>query len=514
MVSKLRLLLRLHNDGVSQRRMSSTLAISRTSINAYLKRFLTSGKSVNELLELDDASLLKLAQGEIYRQEPDKRYLELEPLLAYYAKESKRPYVTMLLLWEEYQQQFGGDAYSYTTFKHHIQEHIKSHSYIYHNSHKPGDVLQVDFAGDSLYLTDPSDGSKTAVVILCCTLPCSSYSFIYALPNACMENLFGALSKCLNYLGGVPRRMLSDNMKQWVTKREKDGPVFSDAALEFGVHYSTLIEATGVRKPKHKAAVEGGVHIAYTRIYAQVRDEIFYCIEELNSRLLELLNKLNDRKMKDKEYSRREFFDQNEQQSLSPLPSSQFSLKYTKMCKVGGNYHVYVSTHQYSIPYEYVNQKVSIVYDQETVEIYDSVYTRIALHKRSFRRYGYTTIKDHMPPNHIAYEYHKNQKNAAYYLYRAGKIDESVKDVLQIVFDNAACIEQSYSSCEAILQLYKLDPESFLATCKYAKTNLKSINYKIIKQIMNTKVYTDPFKTLLETQIIHANLRGKEGYMA
>ena len=513
MVAKLRLLLRLHKDGVSQRQLAKRLSLSRTSINAYLKRFLASGKSLKELEELDDSSLLKLSQGEIYRQEPDARFSILEPLLPHYASESKRPKVTIQLLWEEYFQRFRDDAYSYTTFKYHVNEYIKTHSYSYHNSHKPGDVLQVDFAGDHLYITDRDSGDKIPVEILCCTLPCSSYSFVYALPDACMENLFGALSKCLSYINGVPRRILSDNMKQWVKRREKNEPIFTDAAIEFGVHYATAIEATGVRSPKHKASVESAVHHIYNRIYAKVRDEVFFSINELNSRILDLLVEFNDRKMKNKEYSRSEFFELNEKASLAPLPDMEFTLKYSKQTKVKSNYHIFINTHQYSVPYEYVNQTVSIIYDKDTVEIYDTSYSRIALHKRSFNKYGYSTIAEHMPPNHLAYEFHKNQKNAAYYLYRAGKIDDNVANVLQMVFDNAACIEQAYNSCEAILQLHKLDPESFVNSCKYAKENLKTVNYKIIRQIMKNKAYIDPLSSLLDFQITHSNLRGKEEFL-
>ena len=163
--------------------------------------------------------------------------------------------MTFQKLWEEYVEEYPDQSYSYTTFKYHLQEYIDTHTYKYHNSHKSGDVLQVDFAGDHLYLTDLQTGDKVPVVMLCCVLPCSGLSFVYALPDASIENLFPALSRCMSYIGGVPERILSDNMKQWVRRRDKDGPIFTDAALEFGVHYSTAIEATKVRKTSHKASV-------------------------------------------------------------------------------------------------------------------------------------------------------------------------------------------------------------------------------------------------------------------
>lgn len=515
MTAKLRLLLKLLNEGASQREISRQLDISRTSVKSYMDRFTASGMSNTELQSLDDGALLKISQGEIYRQQPDGRFDVLKPLLEVYSKEVRRPKMTVQKLWEEYVEEFGDLAYSYTTFKHHLQEYISSHTYKYHNEHKPGEILQVDFAGDKLYLTERYTGEKIPVVVLCCVLPCSGFSFVYALPDASIENLFPALARCLSYIGGVPECILSDNMKQWVKRRDKDGPVFTDAALEFGVHYSTRIDATKVRKPTHKASVEATVHYAYERIYTDIRNETFYTIEELNSRIMELLDKFNDRKMKNRDYSRREYFELNEKSTLHDLPETEFTIKYTKDCIVGSNYHIYINTHQYSVPYEYVRKSVSVVYDQFTVEIYNSSYNRIALHKRSFRKYGYTTNKDHMPPNHLAYESEKGNRNAAYYLYRARQIEPSVEEVLRIVLDKAVCVEQCYNSCEAILQLAKHDMESFIQACKYVTDRkMSTANARIIKSIMLNRSYLLPKRdTDEQAQPLHDNLRGKEAFL-
>lgn len=514
MVTKLRFLLTLKEKGVSQRKISELIDLSRTSVKKYLERFISSGKSFKELQSLDDASLLQIAMGRIYRQKPDQRYGDLKPLLERYAKELKKPYVTIQLLWEEYQTEFQEKAYSYTTFKHYLTEYIRSTTYKYHNTHEPGGTLQVDFAGDKLHLTDKVTGEIVPVVVLCCTLPCSGYSYVQALPDASMENLFPALSNALEYIGGVPESVLSDNMKQWVKKRDKNGPIFTDAAIEFSVHYSTMLRATNVRKPTHKAAVEGVVHIAYNRIYAKIRNDVFYTIEELNNRILELLEEFNSRKMKDKAYSREEFFIANEKDYLQPLPSEKFSLRYTKQCKVANNYHVFVSTHQYSVPYEYVNKEVNIIYDNSIVEIYNEEYQRIAIHPRSFRQYGYTTNRDHMPPRHVEYENKKGQRNAAYYLNRAGKISDSVRDVIEMVLKRATNVEVMYNSCEAILQLEKIDKQAFIKSCEYIKNKLQMANYNVVRSVMETKAYLKEDNTSSASdQLLHDNLRGKDAYI-
>ncbi|NYI50669.1 hypothetical protein [Macellibacteroides fermentans] len=60
-------------------------------------------------------------------------------------------------------------------------------------TYSPGFESQADFAGDILYITDKKTCIKTAVVVLCCILPCSSLSFVMALVNATKEHFYYGL---------------------------------------------------------------------------------------------------------------------------------------------------------------------------------------------------------------------------------------------------------------------------------------------------------------------------------
>ena len=510
MVSKLRLLLDLHSKGITQRKIAKEINLSRTSLSRYLNRLQSCTYTLDELKELSDKELYDLATGEVYKQKPDRRFEILKDKLEYYSKESERKYYTIQLVWEKYQEQYGKDAYSYTTFKDYIRDYQQSKTYTYHKTHYPADVLQVDFAGDKLYLIDPKSGKLIPVVVLCCTLPYSGLCHVIAMYNASSDNLFHGISKCLDYLGGVPQTLLSDNMKQWVIKREKHEPIFSDALIAFSEHYSSNIEATGVRRPKHKASVEGAVHISYQRIYAQIRDEKFFSIDELNNRILDLVNQLNNRPMKSKGSSRMEIFLKEEKALLKPLPKKHFLLKYTRICNVGSNYHVLIDNHYYSLPYKYVNNKVSVVYDVETVEVYNKSYERIAIHKRSMSRYEYTTNKDHMPPSHRAYDDYCKNKDDKYYIEQAKSISEATTCVVEIILANAITKEQGCTSCKALLKLYKYDPVAFKKACEYAKDKLTVINSSILKNIMINKVYNSKVTVDYTEQIIHSNLRGNK----
>ena len=67
---------------------------------------------------------------------------------------------------------------------------------------------------------------------------------------------------------------------------------------DFGFHYGTHILATRSRKPRDKAMVEKAVSIVYSRIYAPLRNRIFYSLSELNEAIKERLEGYNTKNFK------------------------------------------------------------------------------------------------------------------------------------------------------------------------------------------------------------------------
>ena len=70
------------------------------------------------------------------------------------------------------------------------------------------------------------------------------------LPSARQEHLFSALNRCLEYVGGVTRNILSDNMKQYVDKNHRYEYKFQELADQWSVHYKTNLFATRLQKPE------------------------------------------------------------------------------------------------------------------------------------------------------------------------------------------------------------------------------------------------------------------------
>src|SRR4030066_1979987 len=158
-----------------------------------------------------------------------------------------------------------------------------------HFLHRAGEFLQVDFARKELHYIDLQTGEIISCPVLICTLTFSGYTYVEALPSARQEHLFCALNRCLEYFGGVPRNVLSDNMKQYIDKNQRYEYKFQELADQWAVHYNTNLVATRAGKPKDKPTVESNVYTSYLRIYARIRNEEFYNLSEINKRIRELL---------------------------------------------------------------------------------------------------------------------------------------------------------------------------------------------------------------------------------
>jgi transposase len=87
-----------------------------------------------------------------------------------------------------------------------------------HFEHSPAELMEFDFVGDPISYVDPQTGEIVKCVVLVCWLACSGYTYIEALPSQQRPYLIAALGRALQYFGGVPYMVRTDNMKQIVKK--------------------------------------------------------------------------------------------------------------------------------------------------------------------------------------------------------------------------------------------------------------------------------------------------------
>ncbi len=509
---RIRKLIQLTARGLSQRKISKEMRMGRNIVSMYLEQIKRTGQSCQSLLELDDAALAALLSSPPKQIPVDERFCSLEPLLPIYAKELKRTGVTKLLLWEEYRNDMP-NGYGYTQFKKHLNRYIKSSKSSYHNEHHAGKEIQVDFAGDQLYITDKRTGDRKPCPVLVCTLPFSGKTFAIALRNARQEAFYYGLNSAVAYFGGITESVKSDNMRQWVKRANRYEPTFNDATLRWGLHYQTELTATRVAKPKDKAHVECHVNIVYQRVYARLRNEVFYSLEALNARILELLEEHNSKPMQGHPYSRNDRFLMEEKQTLRPLPRDPFLFKFRKEFTVNSTYHTQISPEQhfYSIPHQYIGYKAAIIYDYQNVEVYIGL-DRVAFHPRSYARGGYTTNPDHMPEHHRAYR-RTQEYNADYYLRKAAYIGLATKEAVTRILSSKIFVQQAYGSCAGVISLTRKYPADRIEAACSRAIGSPVVSYTMIKRILEKDLDTvgkNPVSVPCLPE--HDNIRGPSAY--
>ena len=510
---QIRRILQLLEQGQSKRKISLALQSSRHTIDDYVLKIDLTGLSLTTLTQLSDAKLAALFYSGNNNAKADQRYEDLKTRFDYFQKELSRIGVTKQRLWEEYRQEVA-DGYGYSQFCEHLSMYNRKNAATMHFEHKPGERVQVDFAGKKLSYVDQSTGEIIYCPVLVCVLPFSGYAYVEALQSASQENLFAALGRCLSYFGGVPLNVLSDNMKQFVYKSNRYEPVFSELCEQWALYYNATLSAARVRKPKDKPTVENTVNLTYLRVYAPLRHETFYHLKDLNQGILASLDKHHRMLFQKRSYSRLDRFIQDEKPLLQVLPDEPFILKHTAMAKVQKNYHVILGEdwHQYSVPYQLIGKQVKIIYDSDEVEIYLGL-QRIAAHKRDYRKHGYTTLEEHMPEKHKRYNETKGW-DADYFLSKAKEIGECTFNITKRILEARTFTEQTYNACLGLLRLSNhFGKDRLENACKRAMQSPR-VSYRLIDNILSNNLdkQTEEQINLFTPIPDHKNLRGPQAY--
>ena len=437
-----------------------------------------------------------------------ERQESLFDFFPYCKEELRRKGVTRQILWGEYRLK-NPDGYSYTQFCEYFNQWLGNTDASLHIEQHAGDKMYIDFTGSKFEIADHDSGEITQAEIFVSVLGYSGLTYVRACRSQQKEDFLQCIVHALDYYGGAPKILIPDNLKSAVDKANRYEATINRDLLDLGNHYGMAILAARSRKPRDKAWVERMVQIVYTRIFAPLRNQVFNSFESLNEAILELLDAHNNKPFQQRHESRRELFETQEKAFLLALPQDRYELKEYLQVKVMKNSHVQLhkDRNYYSVPYQYIGQKVKIVYTATYVSIYLGS-QRIAYHLRSAKPYKYNTVKEHLPSSHRFV----SDWNPDKFINWAEHIHPDVKVYIGKVLENKSYPEQTYRSCVGILSYEKkAGRERLIAACQRA-AEYGAYNYKVIEQIINNKL--DRLETPKEktTMPLHKNIRGAGYY--
>jgi len=399
-----RKILELHFNDVSQRTISTSVGSSRNTVSDVVKR-----AENLDLERLTDTMTNQWLEEFLF---PEKQAIEkgyFPPDWEKVHKELQKKNVTLKLLHMEYAHQArdgGKIPYAYRTFAENYGKYAKKYKATMPIRRKPGEVLEVDWAGSTLSINDRENGGKLTVYVFVATLPYSQYSYVEGFLDMKSANWLIGHIHAFEYFGGVPESLVPDNLKTGVKKALRGEPILNEAYRELADYYQTVIVPGRVRSPKDKASVEGTVGFISRQIIAALRHYQSFDLHDLNQQIWKKLNEMNQEPFQKRPGSRKKVFDEEENAYLHPLRQTRFKLSEWRIAKVQPNYHIQIERMYYSVPYEYIQSDVDVRLSKDLIEVYFKE-VRIASHKRLFGEIGqFSTLSDHMPDNHRRYLEH------------------------------------------------------------------------------------------------------------
>ncbi|MZQ75496.1 MAG: IS21 family transposase [Peptoclostridium sp.] len=474
-------ILRLHSQGISQRSIATSCGCSRNTVSTTLKS--AEEKEISWPLPqgMTDADLIKCLFPERVISS-DRRLRDYE----YIHKEMAKSGVTLSLLWNEYCETCRLSKeipFMYTQFCKLYRDYATINKATMHINRKPGEQLEVDWAGQTAAIVDRDTGEMIKAYVFVAVLPCSQYAYVEAFLSRNLENWINAHVNAYNFLGGVTRILIPDNLKTGVEKASWYTPVINKTYHEMAEHYGTAVIPARVRKPKDKPSVEGTVGIVSTWIIAALRNQQFFSIRELNEAIRSKLDEFNKRPFQKKPGSRHSAFIEEEKHALLPLPAAPYELATWKIATVQFNYHISVDKMHYSVPYEYIKHKVDVRITRKIIEVFFNNH-RICSHPKLHGRAGqYSTNAEHMPEDHKKY----TAWNSERFISWAKSVGPSAMIVVKAILASHRIEQQGYKACMALLKLAdKYSVNRLEAACEKALSYTPNPSYKSIQTILKT----------------------------
>ena len=262
----------------------------------------------------------------------------------------------------------------------------------------PGEEAQIDY-GQMGPWTDPATGRKHRVQAFVMVLPASRHMFVRPVLLMDQRSWTEAHMEAFAYFGGVPRRLVPDNLRTGVERPDLYDPRINRSYDELARHYGALVDPARSRKPRDKGSVE--------RPMPYVRDSYwrgreFASLRQMQDEAVrwsaEVAGLRSCRPLEGRHPA--EVFAAEEQPTLQPLPAKPFQLATWARAKVGPDIHIRVERSLYSVPWRLIGQSVDVRISGAYIQVFHET-ALVKTHARIEK--GKRTDRTDYPPEKIAF---------------------------------------------------------------------------------------------------------------
>jgi transposase len=240
----------------------------------------------------------------------------------------------------------------------------------------PGEEAQIDF-GKGAPIVD-ADGKRRRTHVLRVVLCHSRKGYSEAVFRQTTEAFVRCLENAFCAFGGVPQRLVTDNLRAAVTTADWFDPDLNPKVRSFCQHYGVVLLPTRPYTPRHKGKVERGVD--YVQDNA-LKGRTFVSLDEENRFLSDWERTVADTRVHGTTRQQvSKLFAEVERPALQALPAERFPFFHEGQRSVHRDGHVEVDKAYYSVPPEYLARPVWVRWDARLVRIFNQRLEQIALH--------------------------------------------------------------------------------------------------------------------------------------
>jgi len=375
-------------------------------------------------------------------------------------------------------------------------------------THKAGEKMFVDYAGQTVSVLDKTTGEKDfGAQIFVAVLGASNYTYAEATKSQTLGDWTNSHVRAFEYFKGAPEVVVPDNLRTGVNKACFYEPELNRSYQDLADHYNTVILPARVRKPRDKAKVENAVLVVERWILARLRNRTFFSLGALNIAISELLEDLNHRSFKKLPGSRHSQFETLDKPALQSLPQNRYVFSQWKKVRVNIDYHVELDRHYYSTPHVLVGKQLDLRYTATTVEIFHH-HKRIASHRYSHHAGKHTTVPEHMPKSHQKYLQWTPSKLIRW----AHSIGPATAELTEKILTSRPHPEMGYRSCLGIFRLAKDFSSPRLEAASNRALAIGASSYKSVQSILKNGLDKEavPQQIPPTPETHHGNVRGKD----
>jgi transposase len=464
--------------GQAERSIARDLHLSRQTVSKYRELARAAG-FLGDSSELPDVATLAAVLGP--PPAPPRTPSTVEPYQQI-VKELFAQGVEMMTIFDRLKER--GYRGSYTSVRRFVHRlHPPEDQAVVRVHTAPGEEAQVDFGSAGSFL-DPGSGRLRIAYVFVMTLSYSRHQYAELVFDQKVPTWLACHRHALEWFGGVPRRVVPDNLKAAVLEAALYDPVLGEPYRRMAQHYGFLVSPTRPRTPEHKGKVESGVHFVKRSFLA---GRTFTDIREGNRRLLDwITERAGTRDHGTTHRPPLALFHAAERQALLPLPAEPFALVETRRVKLHPDCHVVIDGSYYSAPAVHLGKELDAYIFERVVQLFLGV-ELVATHPRALDKGQWQTRTEHYPPHKAEYL----TKTPAYCRTLAVHIGPSTLAIVEQLLGERPL--DRLRAVQAILRLSETVGRTRLeAACRRALYFSETVSYRRIKEILDAALDQEP----------------------